>query len=63
MQKKTKKRLSLTEKAEKAFREAVNEVVKENIRLGLPLVVWQNNKVTKIPPSELKKMLKDKEKK
>lgn len=64
MMKKTfKKRLSLTEKVERAMQEAVDDVIKENIRLGLPLVVCRNNKVTKIPPSELKKMIKREEKK
>lgn len=41
--------------AEKALKEAVKEVVRENKKAGLPLVVWKDGKVVKIQPSKLKK--------
>jgi fumarate hydratase class II len=45
--------LSLSQKAEKALKEAVHNVIKDHKRTGDPLVVWQNGKVTKISPSHL----------
>ena len=53
MKRNPKKRLSLTQKAEKALKEAVQDVIKENKKAGLPLVVWKNGKVVIIPPSEI----------
>ena len=46
---------SLPIMAEKALKEAVRGVVKENKKAGLPLVVWKDGKVVKIPPHKLKK--------
>ena len=46
----TKKRLQ--EKAFKALKEAVREVVEEHKRSGRPLVVWRNGKATKISASQ-----------
>ncbi|MBI3018805.1 MAG: hypothetical protein HYY61_02820 [Deltaproteobacteria bacterium] len=46
---------SLPALAEKALKEAVKEVVKENKKAGLPLIVWKDGKVVKIPSSKLKK--------
>ena len=46
---------SLPVMAERALKEAVRDVIKENIKAGLPLVVWKNGKVVKIPPNKLKK--------
>lgn len=46
---------SLPKMAEKALKQAVKEVVKENKKAGLPLVVWKDGKVVKIPSSKLKK--------
>jgi hypothetical protein len=45
--------LTLSQKAEKALKEAVRNVVKEHKRTGDPLVVWQNGKVVKISPDRL----------
>ncbi len=46
---------SLPALAEKALKEAVKEVVKENKKAGLPLIVWKDGKVVKIRPKKLKK--------
>lgn len=53
MQKKKTYRLSLTQKAEKALKEAVRNVIKDHKRTGDPLLIWQNGKVVKISPSRL----------
>jgi hypothetical protein len=52
---KTKKThiLSLSQKAEKALKEAVRNVIKDHKRTGDPLLVWQNGKVVKISPNSL----------
>ncbi len=50
--KKTKKTL-LIKKAEKALKKAVAKVVKEHRQKNLPLVVWKNGRVVKIPASQL----------
>jgi len=46
---------SLPAMAEKALKEAVRGVVKENKKAGLPLVVWKDGKVVKISPHKFKK--------
>jgi len=38
-------RLPLEKRAEMAFKEAVEEVIDEHARLGLPLHVWRDGKV------------------
>jgi hypothetical protein len=38
-------RLPLEKRAEIAFKEAVEEVIDEHARLGLPLYVWRDGKV------------------
>ena len=50
-----KKKLTLSQKAEKALKEAVRDVIKENKKTGIPLVVWKDGKVIEIPPKKLKK--------
>ena len=45
-------KLPIEEQAEKAFVEAVEEVIDENARLGLPIYIWQNGKVVDIGPEE-----------
>ena len=45
--------MSLSEKAEMALKEAVRGVIKENARLGLPVVIWRNGKVAKVPANRL----------
>jgi hypothetical protein len=45
--------LSLSQKAEKALKEAIRNLVKDHKRTGYPLLVWQNGKVAKISPNSL----------
>ena len=52
---KKKLKQSLPGMAEKALKEAVKEVVRENKKAGLALVVWKDGKVVKIPSRKLKK--------
>ncbi len=37
-----------------AFKEAVEEVIDEHARLGLPLHVWQNGKVVALSAREIR---------
>ena len=53
MQKKKLHRLTLTQKAEKALKEAVRKVVEDHKRTGDPLLIWQNGKVAKISPKHM----------
>ncbi|MBI4651783.1 hypothetical protein HY745_10970 [Candidatus Desantisbacteria bacterium] len=43
-----KKKISLHEKAELAFKEAIKEVIIKHKKNGRPLVVWENGKVKRI---------------
>ncbi len=45
--------LSLSQKAEKALKEAVRNVIKDHKRTGDPILVWQNGRVVKISPHRL----------
>jgi len=45
-------RKTLQDKAFKALKEAVREVVKEHKRSGRTLAVWRNGKVMRIPASQ-----------
>ena len=45
--------MSLSQKAEKALKEAVRNVIKDHKRTGDPLLVWQNGKVVKISSNRL----------
>jgi hypothetical protein len=47
-------RLPLEKRAEMAFREAVDEVIDEHARLGLPLHVWRNGKVVALSAQEVR---------
>jgi hypothetical protein len=44
-----RKRLSISKLAEKALRSAVSKVLAEHRKNGLPIFVWQQNKVVRIP--------------
>ncbi|HLD73560.1 MAG TPA: hypothetical protein VJB34_01505 [Bdellovibrionota bacterium] len=55
MKKRTNKKLTLGQKAEKALKEAVQDVIQDHQKSGLPLVVWKNSKVIKIPANKLRK--------
>ena len=48
-------KVSIPKIAEKAIKEAFKEVIKENKKACLPLIIWKNGKVVKIPSSKLKK--------
>ena len=47
-------RLPLEKRAELAFREAVEEVIAEHARLGLPLYIGRRGKVVKLSPNEVR---------
>lgn len=48
-----KKQKTMQELAELAMIEAHRKLREENKRLGLPLIVFENGRIKKIPPSEL----------
>ena len=47
-------RLPLEKRAEMAFKEAVEEVIDEHARLGLPLHVWRNGEVVSLSAREVR---------
>jgi hypothetical protein len=47
-------RLPLEKRAEMAFKEAVEDVIDEHARLGLPLHFWQNGKVVGLSAREVR---------
>ena len=47
-------RLPMEKRAEMALREAVDEVIEEHARLGLPLYIGRNGKVVKLSPSKVR---------
>ena len=47
------KKLSISERAETALKEAVHGVLLEHKRTGRPVVIWRNGKVAKVPASQL----------
>jgi hypothetical protein len=46
-------RLPLEKRAEMAFKEAVEEVIDEHARLGLPLHIWRDGKVVALSADEV----------
>jgi hypothetical protein len=46
--------LPLEVRALMALKEAVDEVIEDRIRLGLPLYIWRDGKVVAVPPEELR---------
>ena len=40
-------------KAEKALKEAVQEVIEDHKHTGRPVVIWRNGRVAKVPASRL----------
>jgi len=46
--------LPLLERAEMAMKTAMERVIEEHIRLGLPLYIWRDGKVVAVPPEELR---------
>jgi hypothetical protein len=47
-------RLPLEKRAEIAFKEAVDEVIDEHARLGLPLYIWRDGKVVGLSAQEVR---------
>lgn len=48
--------LPMEKKAELALREAVDGVIAENARLGLPLYIGRNGKVVKLSPRKVRSL-------
>jgi len=46
--------LPLEQRAELAFRAAVEEVIIEHARQGLPIYIWRDGKVVELSPEELR---------
>jgi len=46
--------LPLEQRAEMALKAAVEKVIVEHARQGLPIYVWRDGKVVEIPPDELR---------
>lgn len=49
-------RLPLEKRAELAFQEAVDEVIVEHARLGLPLYIGRDGKVVKLSPKKVRSL-------
>ena len=45
--------LPLEERAEMALKAAVEKVIVEHARRGLPLYIWRDGRVVEVPPDEL----------
>ena len=52
--------LPLIERAEMAFKAAVEKVMEEHVRLGLPIYIWRDGKVVEIPAAEIPTLSSDK---
>jgi len=50
--KKSVRRLPLEKRAEMAFRDAVDEVIAEHARLGLPLYIWRQGRLVALSAQE-----------
>lgn len=46
--------LPLEQRAEMALKAAVEEVIIEHARQGLPIYIWRDGKVVEVPPEELR---------
>jgi hypothetical protein len=46
--------LSLTQRAEMALKEAVEEVMEDHIRTGRPIHIWRDGKVVEVSAEELR---------
>jgi hypothetical protein len=46
--------LPLEQRAEMALKTAVEKVIAEHARQGMPIYVWRDGKVVEIPPDELR---------
>jgi len=45
--------LPLEQRAEMAFKAAVEEVIAEHARQGLPIYIWREGKIVELSPEEL----------
>ena len=46
--------LPLEQRAEMALKAAVERVIVEHARQGLPIYIWRDGKVVEVPPDELR---------
>lgn len=46
--------LPLEQRAEMALKAAVEEVIIEHARQGLPIYIWRDGRVVEVPPEELR---------
>ena len=46
--------LPLQQRAEMALKAAVEKVIVEHARQGLPIYIWRDGKVVEVPPEELR---------
>jgi hypothetical protein len=53
MKKSKKTPFLLAYKAEEAFRKAVAEAIAEHRRNGVPIAIWRNGKVVRIPANQI----------
>ncbi len=48
--------LPMEQRAEMAFREAVEEVIEEHVRLRLPIYISRNGEVVELSPEEIRNL-------
>lgn len=48
-----KKRMTLQDKAEAAFKKAVRQVVERHKKTGRKLAIWQNGKTVRVSPKSV----------
>lgn len=46
--------LPMEERAEMALKAAVEKVIVEHARQGLPIYIWRDGRVVEVPPDELR---------
>jgi hypothetical protein len=46
--------LPLEERAEIALKSAVEKVIMEHARRGLPIYIWRDGRIVEVPPEELR---------
>ena len=46
--------LPLEERAEMALKAAVEKVIVEHARQGLPIYIWRDGRIVEVPPDELR---------
>ena len=48
--------LPMEERALMALKEAVEGVIEENARLGLPMSIWRDGKIVQLSPDEVREL-------